>query len=144
MNWGYKIFIVFAVFVSGIVFLVYKSSEKKVDLVTTDYYDKELMYQHTIDARNNAGNLSDTVKYAVVNDQLTINFPKDFAGKKIDGEATLYFPSDETKDVVHKFSIQDASVMVAVNAGNKKEFNLQLSWQAGGESYYFEKRLIIK
>ena len=144
MNWGYKIFIVFGVFVSGILFLVYKSSEKKVDLVTTDYYDKELAYQHTIDARNNVGSLSDTVKYAVVNDKLILSFPKDFAGKKIDGDATLYFPSNEAKDIVHKFSVQDASVIVPVNAGKKKEFNLQLSWEAAGESYYFEKRLIIK
>lgn len=144
MSWGYKILIVIIVFVSGILFLVYKSSSKKVDLVTTDYYDKELVYQKTIDARNNVYGLKDTVRYSVNNDQLTINFPNDFAGEEINGDATLYFPSDETKDIVHKFSVLNESVMVPINAGAKKEFDLQLTWQTEGKNYYFEKRLIIK
>ena len=56
MNWGYKILLVFAVFVAGILFLVYKSSNQKMDLVTTDYYEKELKYQQKIDAMDKVAN----------------------------------------------------------------------------------------
>ena len=61
MNWGYKILLVYVVFVAGIMFLVFKSSSQKMDLVTTDYYAKELKYQQKIDAMNKVQKLSDTV-----------------------------------------------------------------------------------
>ena len=83
MNWGYKILLVYVVFVTGIMFMVFKSSSQKVDLVTTDYYAKELKYQQKIDAMNRVSLLSDTVKYEMSEGNLTIAFPKDFAGKKI-------------------------------------------------------------
>ncbi|MEO9005440.1 MAG: FixH family protein [Ginsengibacter sp.] len=144
MSWGYKILMVIVVFVCGILFLVYQSSRRGSELVTTDYYEKELVYQNTIDAKSNVNNLGDTVVFHVVNDELSISFPRDFAGQKIDGQATLYYPSDQSKDMVHTFSMQDSKVVFPVNAGNKKEFNLQLGWQSRGKNYYFEKRIVIK
>ncbi|MEO8110576.1 MAG: FixH family protein [Ginsengibacter sp.] len=144
MNWGYKILVVYVVFVAGILFLVVKSSSQKMDLVTTDYYNKELKYQEKIDAMNRVGQLSAELKYEIVNDKLSIVFPNDFAGKKIEGEVALYCPSDEDKDIRHNFSIEDAPVIVSMNANTKGNYELQLTWQADGKSYYFEKKLLIK
>ena len=143
MNWGYKILLVYAVFVMGIMFLVFKSSREKVDLVTTDYYAKELKYQQKIDAMNRVSLLSDTVKYEMHEGKLTVVFPKDFAGKKITGDVVLYCPSDEDKDITQNFSIQDTPIFVPIHVVNKKEFELQLNWQADGTSYYFQKKLLI-
>jgi hypothetical protein len=50
MNWGYKILFVYLAFVAGILLMVFKSSIQKRDLVTPDYYAKELKYQQRIDA----------------------------------------------------------------------------------------------
>lgn len=143
MNWGYKILLVYVVFVAGIMFLVFKSSSQKMDLVTTDYYAKELKYQEKIDAMNSVSQLSDTVKYKMNDGKLAIVFPKDFAGKKLTGNVVLYCPSDENKDVKQNFSIEDTPVILTIPAGNKKEYDLQLTWQANGTNYYFEKRLLI-
>ncbi len=143
MNWGYKILIVYIVFVFGIIFLVFKSSSQKVDLVTTDYYDKELVYQQKIDAMKNTNQLSDTIKYEINHSGLTIVFPKDFTGKMIAGNALLYCPSDENKDVTQNFSIKDSPVLLPVNTIDKREYELQLTWQSNGTSYYFEKKLLI-
>ena len=143
MNWGYKILLVYAVFVIGIMFLVFKSSSQKVDLVTTDYYDKELVYQQKIDAMNNVHQLSDTIKYHVNNSNLTIIFPKDFLGKKVEGLAVLYCPSNEDNDVTKKFSLENLPLMVPVHTTGRKEYELQLSWKANGTSYYFEKKFFI-
>lgn len=143
MNWGYKILLVYVVFVTGIMFLVFKSSSQKMDLVTTDYYAKELKYQQKIDAMNSVSRLSDTVKYDMNDGKLAIVFPKDFAEKKITGKIVLYCPSDEDKDVTQNFSIQDAPLFVPVHANNKGLYELQLTWQANGTNYYFEKKLVI-
>ena len=143
MNWGYKILIVYAVFVFGILFLVFKSSSQKMDLVTEDYYGKELKYQQKIDETNRMAALSAPVKYEIKKDRLLIIFPKDFLGKTLVGEAVLYCPSDEDKDISQHFTIQDTTVEVPIHAVNKGLYELHLNWQADGVSYYFEKKISI-
>ena len=143
MNWGNKILIVYIVFVLGIVFMVFKSSTQKTDLVTTDYYAKELKYQDKIDEMNRVQALSASVGFVIKDNELIIQFPKDFAGKKITGEAVLYCPSDENKDLKINFSVQDEPVKIKIPATNKGLHELHLSWQDGGITYYFEKKIFI-
>ena len=144
MNWGNKIFLVILVFVGGILFMVYKTTTQRSELVTTDYYEKELVYQKTIDAQGNANNLIDTVQYGIENDQLAISFPKDFEGKNVEGAVSLYFPSDKSRDIVQTFSMQDSRIIIPVNAESKRDFILKLDWQSDGIPYYFEKKIIVK
>jgi len=92
MNCGYKILIVYAVFVSGIMFLVFKSFSQKMDLVTTDYYAKELKYQQKIDETNRVNTLSAPLICEIKDDELIIVFPKDFSGKNISGEFGKRYP----------------------------------------------------
>ncbi len=143
MNWGYKILIVYIVFVLGILLMVYKSSTQKTDLVTTDYYAKELKYQQKIDETGRVSSLSEPVTYEIKDDKLIIIFPKDFAGKKLNGEAILYCPADENKDIKQAFSVLDTPVVVSIPAINKGLYELHLSWQAEGVTYYFEKKIFI-
>ena len=143
MNWGYKILVVYIIFVGGIMFMVFKSSNEKMDLVTTDYYAKELKYQDKIDATQRANLLSDSIRYELHDKQIVLRFPKDFAGKKISGSAELYCPSDEDKDVKKDFNVDDATVTIDINAGNKGQQELHISWQFNGVDYYFEKRIFI-
>ncbi len=143
MNWGRKILIIYIVFVLGIVFMVYKASTQNADLVTTDYYAKELKYQEKIDEVKRVSALSAPVEYSIKDNALTIQFPKDFAGKQLAGEAVLYCPSDEKKDMKKNFTIKDEPLQMQIPAGNKGLYELHLSWQDGGVTYYFEKKIII-
>jgi hypothetical protein len=143
MNWGYKILVVYGIFVAGIVFMVFKSSNEKMDLVTTDYYAKELKYQDKIDATLRANSLSEDISYEVTGKQVVLHFPKDFAGKKITGTAELYCPSDEDKDIKQDFAVDDATVTININTGNKGQHELHISWQVNGVDYYFEKKIFI-
>ncbi len=143
MNWGTKILIVYVVFISGILVMVFKSSTQKTDLVTTDYYAKELKYQEKIDEMNRVSALSAPVEYVIKDSSLIIQFPKDFAGKKIVGEAILYCPSDENKDIKKSFSVQDEPLQIILPAANRGLYELHLSWQDEGVTYYFEKKIFI-
>lgn len=143
MNWGKKILIVYVVFVLGIVFMVYKSSTQNADLVTTDYYAKELKYQEKIDEGKRVSALSAPVEYSIKENALTIKFPKDFAGKQLAGEAVLYCPSNEKKDFKKSFTLKDEPLQMDIPAGSKGLYELHLSWQDGGVTYYFEKKIFI-
>jgi hypothetical protein len=143
MNWGYKILIVYGVFVAGIMFMVFRSANQKMDLVTTDYYAKELKYQDDINATENANALSENVRYEIKGNQVLLHFPKDLSGKTITGNAVLYCPSDENKDIKQDFSLQDAPLVLQLTARSKGQFELHITWQAGGVSYYFEQKIFI-
>ena len=143
MNWGYKILIVYGVFVAGILFMVFKSANQKMDLVTTDYYAKELKYQDNIDATTNANALSEDIRYEIKDNQMVLHFPKDFFRKKIIGNAVLYCPSDEDKDIKQDFSLQDAPLILQLTNRSKGQYELHISWQADGITYYFEQKIFI-
>jgi hypothetical protein len=143
MNWGYKILVVYLAFVAGILFLVFKSSNQKVDLVAADYYEQEIKYQDKIDKSNRANLLTKKVMYEVIDNHLVIKFPKEFENKNITGSVLLYCPSDEKKDIKTDFSIQDSVYKMAIPKNNKGLHELQLNWMADSVTYYFEEKLYL-
>ena len=143
MNWGQKIIVVYVVFVTGILFLAYKSSTQNTDLVTEDYYAKELVYQQKIDEVKRTALLSGTVKITMVNRELIIQFPKDFASKKITGSITVYCPSDEKKDIQHPFTVTDNDLNISVPANYHGLNYVKINWAAEGINYYYEHKIII-
>lgn len=143
MNWGYKIIIVFAVFVSGMIFLVYKSSTQNIELVTQDYYGKELVYQQKIDEAKRTALLSDTVVIKLVAKEIIISFPKDFRAQQITGEATLYVPANEKKDIQKQFSVIDGPVSIGVPGNFHGLSYIKINWSVAGVNYYYEHKIII-
>jgi hypothetical protein len=143
MNWGYKIIVVYGVFVAGMLFLAYKSSTQNVELVTEDYYAKELVYQQKIDESKRTASLSAKVEIKLIDHVLTISFPKDFVTKKITGDATLYCPSDEKKDMLQQFTVTDSAVSIAVPDNYRGLNYVKLSWKVDGVNYYYEQKIII-
>ena len=82
-------------------------------------------------------------EYIIKNNSLIIQFPKDFAGKKLTGETVLYCPSDENKDFKKEFSVKDEPLKIDLPLTTNGLYQLQLSWQDGGITYYFEKKIYI-
>jgi hypothetical protein len=143
MNWGHKIIVVYVLFVAGMLFLVFKSSKQNIELVTEDYYAKELVYQQKIDETKRAGLLSAPVNIIITQHEVTILFPKDFATKKITGEVTLYCPSDENKDMHQQFNVTDSAVTIKVPANYNGLRYVKINWGAEGVNYYYEKKITI-
>lgn len=143
MNWGYKIIAVYVVFVAGMLFLAFKSSRQNIELVTEDYYAKELVYQQKIDESKHTASLSSPVEIKQTGHELTIHFPKDFAAKKITGELTVYCPSDEKKDLLQQFVVTDSALVIKLPASYHGLHYVKISWGAEEVKYYFEQRIII-
>jgi hypothetical protein len=54
MNWGKSIIIVYALFVIGMGYLVYRSTQEVFEVVDVDYYQREKEFSSQLDAKNNA------------------------------------------------------------------------------------------
>jgi len=143
MNWGYKIIAVYAVFVAGMLFLAYQSFRQNIELVTEDYYAKELVYQQRIDQTKRAGLLSAPVNITVASQELSIIFPKDFISKKITGDVTLYCPFDKKKDIQQQFIATNNAVKIILSKSYQGLLYVKVYWDAEGISYYYEKKIII-
>ena len=53
MSWGYKILIVYILFIGMILGMVYVASRQTNEMQDDNYYAKELVYQSVIDGKNN-------------------------------------------------------------------------------------------
>lgn len=143
MNWGYKIMLVYIVFVLGILFLVYKTTTETNDLVTTNYYEKELKYQQIIDAAKRTLNLSSTPIIVVINDSLEIQFPKEFESKTLKGNLEIYYAADENKDFSKIIETANSSIKIHIPQKNKGLHEVHLKWDVEGVNYYFEKKIFL-
>ncbi len=144
MTWGTKIVVVFSLFVTGMLYMVFRSARQNMDLVVPDYYEQELKYQDVIDATLRTQALSEAVSCKVKDDSIAVLFPKEMKGVEIKGELWLYCIADKRKDSKQEFSVNKGSVHFPLNAFNKGLHEVKISWQANGLSYYHKQKLFIQ
>jgi hypothetical protein len=143
LSWGYLIASGYIVFVTGIVFLVYKASSQKFDLVTKDYYEQELEYQNVIDESANTAKLSVPLVIERCGDKLEVGFPAEMTDKMKTIDFYLYCPSDAKKDFRKTIKTNDNELQQPLPLAMKGQYQLKLSWQVEGIKYYFEKKLFF-
>ncbi|MEO8770918.1 MAG: FixH family protein [Ferruginibacter sp.] len=143
MNWGYRILIVYLVFVAGIVFLVVKSSSQNQDLVTTDYYEQELKFQDKIDEVHRANALSSSIQYEIKKDELLIILPIEMKDKPVKADVMLYCTANENNDVKNSYNTNSGQIHFPLIANNKGLHELKIAWSANGISYYYEHKLML-
>ena len=142
-NWGYKIVLVYCVFVAGILYLVIQSSRQQMDLVTDDYYAQEIKYQEKIDQSKRASALSEPIRYQITEAGIEVIFPKEFGGKKIIGNALLYYPANEKKDVSASINTTQGQMLISIPDKRSGMHILKINWEVEGVSYYFEETVFL-
>ena len=143
ISWGYKIFIAYTAFASGILFLAFKASQQSFDLVTENYYDAELKYQEVIDQKSNVTFLSEKPKVSHTVNTISIQLPKEFIGKDVQGEIYLYRPSDASKDIRQNFATTESFYQLNLGKELSGAYELKLSWQANGKRFFQESRIFF-
>lgn len=143
MSWGKGIILVFAVFMLGIGVMVYQSITKNIDLVSNNYYEKELRYQEQIDKINNTNSLKDGLKVESTGNAIIITYPSD--KNKISGEISFYKPSDAKNDF--KVNVEPGSDLKQVLNTDKLTkglWKVQINWAMDGKDYFNEEKVMIQ
>jgi hypothetical protein len=128
MNWGKSIFLVYVLFVAGMIYLVYGAVNTKFDLVEDNYYQKELEFQTEINESNKANSLGITAEISQNqgNTSLKLNRAK---GSAYFGQVHFYNASDKSKDFKYDLPKQDIPVWVLpVSKVNKGHYILKIRW----------------
>lgn len=143
INWGHKIIFIYAAFVVGILFMVYKSSQQKFDLVEKDYYAAELKYQDVIDASARAKALGGEFIVKFESDSIKLILPIPFKGVNIKGKAQLYFAADKQQDKTYEFETLNAYAAFKTEKQNKGLYTIKLDIIKAGVAYYFEQKIYL-
>lgn len=141
INWGVRLIILYSSFVVFMLFMVYKCTRQHYDLVSGDYYEKELKYQEVIDGSNNLEALNRKVVIDNTGDTCYIRIPVN-ASLDAKGEVFFYRPSNAAGDLRLQITANEAAVPRAkLYAGLYK---VKSAWTAGDKKYYDEQTLVVR
>lgn len=135
-------FLGFALFIGN---MVRQAMRTDVDLVSQDYYQKEIAYQKHINQVKATRQLAGQVRItqATAAGQLSLVFP---AGSQaaVKGQIRFFRPSSASLDFTLPLQLnQDDQQHIRTEALAKGRWQVQLTWQRGGQDYFLEKDIQI-
>lgn len=143
--WPVGITATLAVFLAGTVVLVVLSARNNVELVSPDYYERELRFQQQINNRSRTLSLAEPVRvtYEAGPRQLALKLPAAHAAAAT-GEIELYRPSSAGQD--RRMALQlDAQGRQTLDAAGLAEglWRVRVTWRVDGEHFAFDEKVII-
>ncbi|MGF7139273.1 FixH family protein [Roseimarinus sediminis] len=98
-NWGHGILLAIILSVLGILTMVFLSFNERIDLVSEDYYPRELVYEEQIEKMRNTAALPTPIRVSL-NESIQIVFPEFFKHQheQLKGEVWFYRASDRFAD----------------------------------------------
>jgi len=145
MNWGKGITLALIAFAGMMVYFLIRAAGSPTPLVTEKYYEQELKYQQRINNTNRANELSAEVVMQISAKRIRLEFPKEIDPGTITGELTLLRPNDPTLD--RSMSVTASADGVFEVEGDllaTGRYNALLEWQADGNTYYTEQRIVVQ
>lgn len=138
INWGTGIVIAFVLFMSFILYFVFKvQSNDKYDneLVVEKYYQKELTFEKEMKKEQNAQNLTEGISVSNEATNIKIAFPKGYDFTKIQGKVSLYRPSSQKLDFEIPISLTSPYLLIPKNNLADGRWDISVDWNYEGVDY---------
>lgn len=143
-NWGTGIVIGMIAFMAFIMYMVITMSTNKkfsYDLVTEEYYAKEMAYQTEIDAETNSNSLRGNFKEAKTPEGMLITFPEEIDATTVKGKVFLYRPSNQKLDFDLPLQISGSNLLIPDNKLIGGRWNITIEFEQNGEQYLYKKAI---
>lgn len=143
-NWGTGIAVVMALFVAFILYFVITMSTHKDfehDLVTEEYYAKEMVYQQEIDAETNSSNPDFKITSKKVPAGWEITFPTMHEPSKIKGTVFLYRPSNKQLDKTFPLELSSHNLLIPDNSLLDGRWNITITYDYDGKPFMFKESI---
>ena len=143
-NWGTGIFISIAIFMIITIVLTVIFMNRRVDLVTNNYYEKTLTYQTQIDSYKRTADLKEKVSFNYADNKINVSFPNSFLNEVNDGKLYFYRPSDSRKDFTVPIRLdKKGSQIVNTTKIDKGYWKVEIQWTMNNQDYLMEKSVLI-
>jgi hypothetical protein len=138
VSWGTGIAIFFSLFVLFMLFMVYKTTQVDFDLVSEDYYAKEIAYQGVIDKTQNYRKLNQNVLLERKDGGLILKIPAEAINQSSSVKLQLFRPSDGKLDRSLEFA-GTSEINIPSTDFVQGKYLLKLEWETDSVGYYFEQ-----
>lgn len=146
MNWGWRIVLLYTGFVSFMLFLVYKCTQQDIDLVTENYYAKELAYGDQYMRMKNSQNpeMKLDLNFDPVSKVMIVTFPQNIAVNNISGEIVFFRPDNKKLDFKIPVKADNAGTQVISCADMTRGlWKMQVSWNSGETGLYEVQNVFV-
>lgn len=143
--WPYAIIGWFVIFGTAMAVWVVFAVRNDMDLVSADYYDREIRHQQQIDRQARTLPVQSEVKvaYDAAQQRITIALPAAHAGQAR-GKINFYRPSDAKLDREAKLSLNAAGTQeLDATLLHPGFWKVRVQWTVNGEEYYFDQDFTI-
>lgn len=144
--WPYAIAGYFALAITGIAIFITWAVKQNMDLVRSDYYEQEILFQQHIDAVARARALGPTaaLKFDAPSHTLRIQVPAAHLRQEFSGQLHLYRPSDAKLDrhVELKPAVSGEQFLNSADLA-PGVWKARMEWSAGGSRYLMEQNLFV-
>lgn len=143
-TWGTGIFLAFVAFIAFIMYFVvlsFRDPASNHDLVTEDYYRKELEYQADLDAAGNLAKAGGGMQVQITEDGLLVSFPRYMDPGKINGTVSLYRPSNKQLDFKGPIQLSERQLLIPKSRLLDGRWDIRLEWTYEGKPYLYQEKL---
>jgi len=144
-NWGTGLAIWLVLFIGFILYFVIRiSTEKKYDydLVTEEYYQKEMVFQKEMDDQENSNSLESQISGTKTVEGWMLIFPKNIDYSKVTGKVILYRPSNKKLDFEIPLKLSDSSLLIPDERLLPGRWNTIVRWKYEGEDYLYKNEIV--
>lgn len=138
INWGTSIVIAFALFISFILYFVFKvQSDNKYDneLVVEKYYQKEQQFNSEYQKQVNANSLESKINFTNKDDGIWVEFPTGLEFKNIIGKVSLYRPSNQKLDFEIPISLSTSRLLIPKTKLVNGRWDISIDWSYNNKNY---------
>jgi len=138
-NWGTGIVIgmlCFMAFILQYVIRVQTDSKYENELVTEQYYEKEIEMDGNYHKAENLNDLGDKFHISSTSEGVVVQFPEDFDYHNIHGNISLYRPSDQKMDTNISIELSSSAMLIPKNALADGRWDIIVDWQYKENQYY--------
>lgn len=134
-------------FVLFILAIVFFCAMQDIQLVTSDYYEQELVYQGQIDKVNRTRALASglVMTYDKLDNQIELSFPTDLDLAALAGRVTLFRPSNSRYDQTQPVQVDDfGRQFLDTEKLMRGLWRVKIDWRVGETEYYSEELIIVE
>jgi len=144
--WPLGIILTLVVFFAGTVGLVVMACSQRVDLVSPDYYERELKFQgriEQVERTHRAANQA-SVAYDATGKCITVSMPANQAGHEISGRIELYRPSASGMDRAIQLAPDVKGTQRLDAAGLAPGlWKVRVSWTFERQDYFLDEKVVV-
>lgn len=146
INWGTGIVIAFGLFMSFILFFVFRvqgNSKYDNELVVEEYYKQDSKFGEEMQKIQNTVNLPEKPSINEDQEGVKIVFPANFDTQQIKGKVSFYRPSAKKLDFEIPIRLTNTSLLIPTRDLAGGRWDITLSWTYGNKDYISKKTVYL-